>query len=144
MKNTLFIVLAIFFIITCITCTFLIDLRAKKAEIKKENSEYEQYLNKEILGTEIATLISKVVDKNEKNNVQKNEKGYYISNGENSIKIDLKMTTIDKTYPMEEIYNNKITSFVQNFNFISFKCTRIEYHEKTGKISKLVFEELQN
>jgi len=45
---------------------------------------------------------------------------------------------------MEEIYNNKITSFVQNFNFISFKCTRIEYHEKTGKISKLVFEELQN
>jgi len=144
MKNTLFIVLAIFFIITCITCTFLIDLRAKKAEIKKENSEYEQYLNKEILGTEIATLISKVVDKNEKNNVQKNEKGYYISNGENSIKIDLKMTTIEKTYPMEEIYNNKITSFVENFNFISFECTSIEYHEKTGKISKLVFEELQN
>jgi len=142
MKNTLFIVLGLFFIIICITCTFLINLRAEKAEIIKENLEYEEYLNKEILETELATLISKVVNKNEKNNIQKDEKGYYINNEENSIKIDLKMTTIEKTYPMEEIYNNKITSFVQNFNFISFECTSIEYHEKTGRVSKLVFEEL--
>jgi len=143
MKNTLFIVLALFFIIICIVCSFLIDLRAEKAQIAKENEEYEEYLNKEILGTELATLISKTVDKNQKNNIQKDEKGYYIDNGQNSIKIDLKMTTIEKTYPMEEIYNNKITAFVKNFNFISFKCTSIEYHEKTGRISKLVFEELE-
>ena len=142
MKNTLFIVLALFFIIICIVCGFLIDLRDQKAEIKKENAEYEQYLNKKVLGTELATLISKTIDKNQKNNVQKDEKGYYINNEQNSIKIDLKMTTIDKTYPMEEIYNNKIASFVQNFNFISFECKTIEYHEKTGRISKLVFEEL--
>jgi len=142
MKKTFFIILSIIFIIICIICTFLIDLRAEKVEIKKENSEYEQYLNKEILGTKLATLISKVVDLNERNNIAKDEKGYYIDNGENSIKIDLKMTTIDKTYPMEEIYNNKITAFVQNFNFISFECTSIEYHKKTGRISKLVFEEL--
>lgn len=144
MKRTLFVVLAVIFIIICITCTFLINLKAEKTEIQKENIEYEEYLNKQILGTDLASLISKVVDKNQKNNIQKDEKGYYINNGENSIKIDLKMTTIDKTYPMEEIYNNKITSFVQNFNFISFECTSIEYHEKTGKVSKLVFEELQN
>lgn len=144
MKNTLLMVLAVIFIIVCITCIFLINLKAEKAEIQKENIEYEEYLNKQILGTDLASLISKVIDKNKKNNVQKDEKGYYINNGENSIKIDLKMTTIDKTYPMEEIYNNKITSFVQNFNFISFKCTSIEYHEKTGKVSKLVFEELQD
>ena len=142
MKNTLFIILAMFLIAICIICGLLINIRAEKAEINRENKEYEQYLNKEILGTEIATLINKVVDKNEKNSVQKNEKGYYIDNGENSIKIDLKMTTVNKTYPMEEIYNNEITLFVQNFNFISFKCTSIEYHKKTGRISKLVFEEL--
>ena len=143
MKNTFLITLAIFFIIICIICTVLINLRAEKNQIKKENMEYEKYLNKQILGTEIATLISKVIDKNEKNNIPKDEKGYYISNGQNSMKIDLKMTTIDKTYPMEEIYNNKITSFVENFNFINFKCISIEYHKKTGKISKLVFEELE-
>ena len=38
---------------------------------------------------------------------------YYIDNNQNSIKIDLKMTTIDKTYPMEEICNNQITNFLQ-------------------------------
>lgn len=144
MKKTFLTVLLIIFIIICIAYTFLINLRAEKLEKEKYNKQYEQYLNKEILGTEVATLISKIVDLNERNNVTKDEKGYYINNQENSIKIDLKMTTIDKTYPMEEIYNNKITSFVQNFNFITFKCTSIEYHKKTGKVSKLVFEELQN
>jgi len=144
MKNTLFIILALFLIAICITCGILINIRAEKTETTRENIEYEKYLNKEILGTELATLINKVIDKNEKNSLQKDEKGYYIDNGKDSIKIDLKMTTTDKIYPMEEIYNNQITLFVQNFNFISFKCTSIEYHKKTGKIAKLVFEELQN
>lgn len=143
MKQSLLIILALLLIIIFIVCAFLINLRAERAEIKKENMDYEQYLNEKILGTELATLISKVVDQNQKNNVQKDEKGYYIDNEENSIKIDLKMITIDKTYPMEEIYNNKITEFVKNFNFINFKCINIEYHQKTGRVSKLIFEELE-
>ena len=143
MKHQLLIILGLFFILICIVCVMLINLRAEKIEINKENMEYEKYQTKEIIGTDLATLISKAVDTNEKNNIPKNEKGYYIENDENSIKIDLKMTTIDKTYPMEEIYNNNITMFVQNFNTIRFKCTNLEYHKKTGKISKLIFEELQ-
>lgn len=142
MKQSFLLVLIVIFIIICIICTVLINIRAEQNSIKRENSEFEKYLNKEILGTELASLISKSVDKNEKNLVSKNEKGYYIENQKNSIKIDLKMTTINKTYPMEEIYNNEITKFVKNFNLIKFKCTSIEYHKKTGKISKLVFEEL--
>lgn len=143
MKHTFLIILAILFITICVVSISLINMQAEKNEIKKENLEYEQYLNKEILGTDIATLISKVIDYNERNSVLKDKKGYYIENEYNSIKIDLKMTTIDKTYPMEEIYNNQITKFVQNFNLIKFKCTSIEYHKKTGKISRLVFEELE-
>ncbi len=142
MKNTFLMLLAVFFIIICFTCGLVITLRAENNEIKKENAEYEDYLNKEVLGTDIASLISKVIDKNEKNNIEKDEKGYYIENDENSIKIDLKMTTIDKTYPMEAIYNSEMTEFVKNFSLIKFKCISIEYHQKTGKVSKLVFEEL--
>ena len=143
MKQSLLIILAIIFIVICITSATILNLQTQKKAILQENLQYEKYLNKEVLGTEVATLISKVVDQNEKNNVQKDENGYYIDNNQNSIKIDLKMTTIDKTYPMEEIYNNKITNFVQNFNLIKFKCTSIEYHKQTGKISKLIFEELE-
>lgn len=143
MKQTFLIVFAVIFVIICITCITLINIRTEKTEIKKENMEYEKYIDKEISGTELATVIGKAIDSNKRNNIQKDDKGYYIDNGENSIKIDLKMITINKTYPMEEIYNKEITNFVQNFNSILFKCTSIEYHEKTGKISKLVFEELQ-
>lgn len=143
MKQSLLIILAIIFIVICIVSGTIINLRAENKEINKYNLEYEKYLNKEILGTEIATLISKVIDQNERNNIQKDENGYYINNNQNSIKIDLKMITIEKTYPMETIYNNQITNFVQNFNQIKFKCTKIEYHEQTGKISRLIFEELE-
>lgn len=143
MKQSFLLILAIIFIIICIVSLNLINMQNDQKQVKKENGEYEKYLNKEILGTELASIISKVVDQNEKNEVQKDKKGYYIDNENNSIKIDLKMTTIDKTYPMEEIYSSKITNFVQNFNIIKFKCTSIEYHKSTGKISKLIFEELQ-
>lgn len=143
MKNSFLIILAIFFAIICLISTLLINMQSEKKQILQENKQYEEFLNKEILGTDLASLIGKVVDQNEKNSVSKNEKDYYINNNQNSIKIDLKMTTIEKTYPMEEIYNNQITKFVQNFNLIKFKCTSIEYHETTGKVAKLVFEELQ-
>lgn len=143
MKNSFLIILAIFFVIICLISTLLINIQSEKKQIVQENKQYEEFLNKEILGIDLASLIGKVVDKNEKNSVSKNEKGYYINNNQNSIKIDLKMTTIDKTYPMEEIYNNQIAKFVQNFNLIKFKCTNIEYHKATGKIAKLVFEELE-
>lgn len=142
MKRSLLIILATFFIVICIICVIVINWQANQNEIIKENAKYEEYLNKEITGTELATIINKAVDNNEKNNVQKDERGYYINNNNNSIKIDLKMTTVNKTYPMEEIYNNEIATFVQNFNTIKFKCTSIEYHSKTKKVSKLVFEEL--
>ena len=60
-----------------------------------------------------------------------------------SIKIDLKMITVEKTYPMELIYKNDVTNFVKNFNVILFKCTNIEYHKETGKVSKLIFEQIE-
>ena len=143
MKNSLLIILAIFFVIMCFVSMHLINIQSENKEIMQENKQYEQFLNKKILGTDLASLISKVVDQNEKNNILKDEKGYYINNNQNSIKIDLKMTTIEKTYPMEEIYNNQITKFIQNFNLIKFKCTSIEYHKQTKKVARLVFEELE-
>ena len=143
MRNRFLIILAIFFVTICIVCVILINMQSEKENVKKYNKQYEEYLDKEIYGTDVASLINKAINQNEKNNIEKNEKNYYIDNGENSIKIDLKMTTIDKTYPMEEIYNNQITKFIQNFNLVKFKSVSVDYHKNTGMISKIVFEELQ-
>ena len=119
----------------------LINIQNEHKEIAKQNMEYEYYLDKIIMGTDLASLISKVINQNEKNGVLKDKNGLYIDNNKNSIKIDLKMTTIDKTYPMEAIYNSQMINFVQNFNIIQFKCTKIEYHQNSKLVSKLVFEE---
>lgn len=143
MKKTLIIVLAVLLIILFSAITYTTNNKTKQNQIKKYNKEYEYYLNKEIYGTEVATIINKAIDLNEKNNVQKDQNGEYISDNKQSIKIDLKMITIDRTYSMELIYNNNITKFVQNFNLILFKCTSIEYHKQTGLVSKLIFEQIE-
>lgn len=143
MKKSFLIITAIILIIIFIVLGYIFEAQAKQNEVISYNKQYESYLGKEIYGAEIATIINKVTEQNERNNVAKDENGYYIDNGTNSIKIDLKMITIEKTYPMELIYKNDITSFVKNFNIILFKCTNIEYHKKTGKVSKLIFEQIE-
>ena len=143
MKNTVLLISIPIMVIIFSICGLLITKNTTNRLIKEENSEYEYYLNKTVYGTDVTTVINKAINKNEKNKIQKNEKGHYIDNEEDSIKIEIKMITTEKTYPMEEIYNNDITQFVQNFNLIKFKCTSIEYHKKTGKIKNIIFEQLE-
>lgn len=143
MKKTLAIIIIIFLIVTFSVINFVLNIQTESRQTKKENMEYEYYLNKEIYGTDVATIINKAIESNKKNNVAKDENDFYIENKENSIKIELKMISIDKTYQMESIYNNDVTTFVKYFNLIKFKCSSIEYHKKTGKISKIIFEQIE-
>ncbi len=143
MKKTIIILLIPIAIIIFSTCGLLITKNTTIRQIKQENRQYEYYLGKTILGTDITSIINKAIDQNEKNKIPKDEKGYYIENDEDSIKIEIEMITIEKTYPMEEFYKNDMTNFVENFNLIQFKCTNIEYHKKTGKISKITFKQME-
>ena len=119
------------------------NLKTTTEAVHKGNKEYEYYLGKEIYGTDVTSLMNKEINENEKNGVEKDEKGYYIDNNKDSIKIELKMITVEKTYTMEEINNHDMNQFLKNFNLIKFKCTSIEYHRKTGKVSKMIFEQLE-
>lgn len=143
MKKTLLLVSIPILVILFSTIGLLITKNTTNRLLKQENSKYECCLNRTIYGTEVATIINKAINQNENNQVQKDEKKHYIENNENSIKIEIKMLTTGKTYPMEEIYNNDMTQFVQNFNFIQFKCTKLEYHKSSGKVKKLLFEEVE-
>lgn len=142
MKNMIIIAVIAFIIVISSVYGIYLNMQAETRKITKYNLEYETYLNKEVLGTDVVSVMNKAINQNEKNDIQKDEKGYYIENNENSIKIYLEMITIEKTYPMEEFYNNGMVNFVQNFNLINFKCTSIEYHQRTGKIKQMMFEEL--
>lgn len=124
MRNTIIIFAIIFIIILSSVYGMYLEIQNEKRQVGKYNLEYETYLNQTMLGTEVVTAMNKAIDQNEKNKIPKDERNYYIDNGENSIKIYVKMITIDKTYPMEEFYNNGMITFVKNFNLIEFKCTR--------------------
>lgn len=143
MKKTVIIIAVPILIILLSIIGLIIEKDSMIKKAKSENREYEYYLNKEIYGTELTSIINKTVDKNEKNNIEKNQDGHYIDNNKNSIKIDVKMLLTNKTYPMEEFYKNDMSRFIQNFNLTKFKCTSIEYHKSTGKIKKLTFEEVE-
>ena len=110
--------------------------------ILKQNAEYERYLNQEIYGAELATIINKVIDNNETNAIDKDNKGKYIDNNLNSIKMDIKIIDNDTIYDVETIYGGGIENFVKNFNTIKFKCSNIKYHETTKKIKYLLFEQI--
>ena len=115
----------------------------ENAQLQKENEFYENYYKKEINGADIGTLINKAIDNNKKNNVETDKKGNYINNKENSINIDFKMIDDDdKIYNMEMFYKNGIMNFAQYYRNIYFKCTKIEYHEKTGKVSYMYIEQI--
>lgn len=138
-KNVIIISLILLAII--IICATLINVKTKASKATlKQNQEYEKYLEKNIYGTDVVTLINKAISDNETNNVQKDEKGNYIDNNQNSIKIDLVMITdVEKekttTYKMEAISKVGITEFIKNFNIAEFKCTKKEYHSQTGKLA---------
>ena len=43
---------------------------------------------------------------------------------------------------MERINNVGIEKFWSNYGALSFKCTKIEYHEKTHRVKYMYFEEV--
>ena len=140
MKKSI-IIISTFLLVTIVVCIVGININAKNSNVaRQQNKQCEDYLNNEIYGTDVVTLINKAINNNENNNVLKDEKGFYINNNQNSIQIDLVMITNEAkqettTYKMEAISKVGITEFIKNFNTAKFKCTKKEYHTGTGKIA---------
>lgn len=140
-KLILFLIILMMIIIFSIYALWM-NTTSNQKNIERYNREYEEYLEKNINGTELATLINKAIESNEKNKIKKDKNKYYIENNENSIKIEIAILLTEKTYPMEEFYNNDTAEFVKHFNLEQFKCKKIEYHKKTGKVSKMLFTQI--
>ncbi len=141
MKKIALFFLIIIVIVVGISYMYL-NSKANYYQSKKANMEFESYYNHEIMGTDLTTIINKAVDNNQDNDVQKDEKGKYINNDNNSINIDIKMLDVDEIYTMETFFNGGMDKFVQYYGTIQFKCTQIEYHKKTNKVKYMLFEQI--
>lgn len=138
--------LAIFFLIVVIVIVGIsymyLNYKANYYEAQRENKQFESYDGQEIYGVELTTIINKAIDNNQNNQVQKDNKGKYINNDNNSIQIDIKMLDNEKTYTMETLYSGGVDKFVQFYGEIKFKCTKIEYHSVTNKVKYMLFEQI--
>lgn len=139
-KIAIFFVVIIFIVVTMFY--LYINYKNNYNSIQKDNRQFESYYNQETYGANLATIINKAMDNNYKNNIEKDSNGKYIENDTNSINIDIKMIDNDTTYNMEKIFNGGISTFTSYYNQIKFKCTKIDYHKKTGRIKYMLFEQI--
>lgn len=138
--------LAIFFLIIIVIIVGIsyiyLNYKANYYQAKKENNQFESYYNQEFYGADVVTIINKAIDNNLTNAVVRDNKGKFIENDTNSIKIDIKMIDNDTIYDMETLYAGGMDKFVQYYNQIKFKCTKIEYHSTNGKVKYLFIEQI--
>lgn len=140
-KREYIIIIAVILLIIILICVFKIKENSKKAQTNiRQNLQYEQYCDTEILGADVITLINKAISENEANKVTKDEKGFFINNNENSVNIEIIMITNEEKlettrYKMETISKVGIREFIKNFGTTKFKCTNKKYHSGTKKIA---------
>ena len=142
MKRIVILISTIFLTIALIVGYRIYYKKVAIEETIKKNKSYERIYNKEILGKDVISIINKAIDSNEKNQVEKDEKGNYIDNFENSIEIKLKFKELDQIITMERINEVGMQQFWLNFGALSFKCTNIEYHTKTNNVKSMYFEQI--
>ena len=134
--------LVIIIIIICGISYLYLNYKAEYNTSKKANMEFERYLNEEVYGADLATIINRAIDNNQRNEVERNNKGIYLDNNQNSINMEIKMIDNDSIYQMETIYNGGIQNFINYYNNIKFKCVEIKYHNSTNKVKYMLFEQI--
>lgn len=148
MKRNLIILISALLIVCVFVVYFVINYRNMQIDAQANNKEYITYKDKTIVGTTLVSLINKTVDNDEKNNIEKDEKNTYIENDKNSVKIYIYFLDLEKEdkyietpYTMEQIYNNDTDNFIKLYGTSNFYCSNIDYHEKTGNVKSLTFEQ---
>ena len=111
MKNTFLLVSVVLLFLVFSVIGIFYERQSMEKQIKTENSKYEVYLHKTILGSEVMSLINQAINQNEENDIEKNNEGYYISNNDNSIQIMIKMTSVGKDFWMEDFYKRRYATF---------------------------------
>lgn len=138
----LIIFFAIIIMLICAIFYVYVNYKSEYNMSKKANLEFERYLNEQVYGVDLATIINRAVDNNQKNEVEINNKGIYINNDTNSISIEIKMLDNDSIYQMETIYKGGTQNFVNYYKNIEFRCVELKYHNSTNKVKYMLFEQI--
>ena len=142
MKRIIFLIVAIVLVVAIIIVYNIQNYQNMVKQTKEINKAYESFYNKKVLGTDVASLINKIEDSNTSKNIAKDDKGQYIENEDNSIKLEIKFSENDNVISLEAIEKQGIDKFVQYFGAMEFECTKIEYHDRTKLVKYIYFEQV--
>ena len=144
MKKSTLTVIILMLIVLGLAIYFVINSRISSNLASEENRYYQQLLDREITGTELSSVINKVIDSNRKNELSLDENNLYIANDENSIVLEIIFKYSDSLRMIrgEKIFNGEITNFISHYGNIKFKCKKIDYHESTKKVKRIYIEEI--
>ena len=132
MKRTLTLTICMVLVICAIGLSKIYSYKEEITKIQQFNLKYEKYLDKEIIGTDIATLINQATNDNEQKIYEK-------------INIEIKIIDFEKEkiYDMETLYSGGMEKFVQYYGQIKFKTSKKEY-SKNAQITYILFEQLSS
>ncbi len=139
-KNIIYIIIVLIIIIVPIMI-IVSNYKQTQNEINKFNLLYEKYKTGKYYGSEIGSIINNAINNDEKNEIEKDENGFYIDDDKYCIKILIQLKSDEelKTYEMENLEKLGIDRFVKNFNLEQFECSEITYNS-VGRINKIVFK----
>lgn len=132
MKNTFMFIATIVIIIIAIFVSKYYGLKQKKIEILEFNAQYEKYLDKEITGNSITTIINKAIDDRKKE---------YMNDENRTVNIEIKTIDIDRIFTMDVLYNGGIEQFASLYSDILFKSVQYEY-DSENRICYILFEQI--
>lgn len=141
MKKGIILIIAVVIIIITSMSYLYLNYKTDMQIAQKENEQFVSYFNQEIYGPDLVTVMNKAMDNNAKNEIQKDNKGHYIENDTNSIKIEIRFLDSEVILLMEDLYRAGTSDFINYYNQIKFKCTKIKYHSNK-KVKYMLFEQI--
>lgn len=149
MKKTISLIILILVGLLVIIVMQIANNNAKIREVTEFNAQFEEFSGKQIYGTDVLSIINGAIDNNEKNNIEKDDQGYFIENDENSVKVEITLLStnedneqIEVTRQMEALEQVGLDNFVSAFGITSFECTSIEYNS-IGRVSKILIKQVE-
>ncbi len=136
MKKTFLCIIVILIVIIIVIAVKIASNVAIANDIARFNEEIERtYKDKTLYGADVVTIINKAIDNNKNFNINKDENGNYISNDENSLKVDLILLSVSEKgeitevcYPMEKLERAGLDGFVSSFSVTAFYKEKVEYN----------------
>lgn len=141
MKKIILVILGIFIIILLFVVGLLYNYNKGIQQARYFNEQYAKYYQKTILGTELATVLNKTMDYNEKNNIGKDDNDRYFIENDKSIFIQVKFLEKEEPVKMEDILKQDMENFIKYYGALSFTCTGIKYHQENNQVKSLYFEQ---